>query len=162
MLGVLVMLFPAVLAVVVLTLLRQAVLPLSHLLLVQLAMVMLVVHQVSLAHILVVVAVVLEPLVEVLKVLGFQERVVLGVMVKNLQPSRLMEYLDFLQEEVAVVLTQILHLQLEVLEDQVGVVLAQGITVEVSRLPLVQLIQDQVVVVAQRTLPQAVGLVVQA
>jgi hypothetical protein len=100
--------------------------------------------------------------VEVLKVLGFQERVVLGVMVKNLQPSRLMEYLDFLQEEVAVVLTQILHLQLEVLEDQVGVVLAQGITVEVSRLPLVQLIQDQAVVVAQRTLPQAVGLVVQA
>tara|TARA_R100001530_G_C4284281_1_gene146389 strand:+ start:595 stop:861 length:267 start_codon:yes stop_codon:yes gene_type:complete len=88
--------------------------------------------------------------------------VALVALVENFLHFPLMECLDFLQEEVVVALTQILHLQLEVLEDQVGVVLAQGIMVEISLLPLVQLIQDQVVVVAQRALPQVVGLVVQA
>tara|TARA_R100001530_G_C4284281_1_gene146388 strand:+ start:358 stop:573 length:216 start_codon:yes stop_codon:yes gene_type:complete len=60
------MLMMVVLVVVVDTLLRQAVLPLRHLLLVQLDMVMLVVHQVNLAHILVVAEAALAPLVEVL------------------------------------------------------------------------------------------------
>tara|TARA_R110002051_G_C8445489_1_gene455864 strand:- start:135 stop:458 length:324 start_codon:yes stop_codon:yes gene_type:complete len=54
----------------------------------------------------VVVAAALAPLVEVPKVLEFRGKVVLVVLVENLQPLHLMECLDFLQEEAVVPLTQ--------------------------------------------------------
>jgi len=78
----------------------------------QLVMVMRGANQGITVLIVVVVAVAPVPLEEVLKVQEFQEKAALVVLAENLQPSRLMEYLDFLLAAVVVAHIQLLPRQL--------------------------------------------------